>query len=52
MEQLVTLFKPLERPQQESVNSDHFTIFGPMGTKVIELKIILRIKKYFKKLQI
>jgi hypothetical protein len=40
MEQLVTLFKPLERPQQEDgVNSDHFTSFGPMEQKLLNLKL-------------
>jgi hypothetical protein len=35
MEQLVARLKPLERPQQDSVNSDHFTIFGPMEKKLL-----------------
>jgi hypothetical protein len=44
MEQFVTFFKPLESPQEDSVNNDHFTIFAPIEQKLFNLKLVLESK--------
>jgi hypothetical protein len=41
MEQFVALFKPLERPQKDSVNNDNFTIFGLIEQVLFNLKLFL-----------
>jgi len=44
MEQFVALFEPLERPQEDSVNNDHFTIFGPIEQNLFNLELFLELK--------
>jgi hypothetical protein len=44
MEQFVALFKPLENIQEDSLNNDDFTIFGPIKQNLFNLELVLELK--------